>query len=83
MQFSFRDAPEWFSTHVMNNYINELHAIEQVEKTDPKYNDQKFKQIAVDFFINKGFDVWLDKDNHIWFEIDQHSPKWTFEILRN
>ncbi len=83
MQFAFRDAPEWFSTHLMNSYIDELHAIEQVAKTDPNYNDQRFKQIAVEFFTSKGFTVWLDEENHIWFEVDQHSPKWTFEILRS
>jgi len=83
MQFRLRESPEWFTTHLLNYYTDELHAIEQVAKTDPNYNDQRFKQIAVDFFINKGFTVWLDQDNYLWFDVDADSAKWTFEILRN
>lgn len=51
MQFRFREAPEWFHNHLLNYYINELHAIEQAAKTDSNYNDQRFKQIAVDFLL--------------------------------
>ncbi len=83
MQFAFRNAPEWFATHILNHYVDELHNIQKAAKTIPDYNDQQFKQIAVDYFSSKGFTVWLDADNHIWFEVDQHSPKWTFEILRS
>jgi hypothetical protein len=42
-----------------------------------------FKEIALDYFSNKGFTVWLDEENHLWFDVDSNSPKWTFEILRN
>ena len=83
MKFAFRYAPEWFHDHILKYYTDELHAIQKAAKTIPDYDDKRFKQIAVDFFTSKGFTVWLDEENHLWFEIDQHSPKWTFEILRN
>jgi hypothetical protein len=83
MQFAFREAPEWFCNIIYKHYIDELHTIEQVAKTIPDYNDQRFKEIAVDYFTRKGFTVWLDQDNHLWFDVDPDSAKWTFEILRN
>ena len=61
----------------------QLHAIQKAAKTIPDYNDKRFKQIAVDFFTSKGFTVWLDESNHLWFEVDLDSAKWTWEILRN
>lgn len=83
MQFRMKNAPEWFCNVIYKHYIDELHAIEQVAKTDPNHNDQRFKQIAVDFFIRKGFTVWIDQGNHLCFDVDPDSAKWTFEILRN
>jgi len=84
MKFRFRDGPVWFSDHVMENYINELHKIQKKQKTlIPDFNEIKFKQLAVDFFSMKGFTVWLDQDNHLWFDVDFTGPEWTFEILRS
>ncbi len=83
MQFSFRYAPKWFHDHILNYYTDELHAIQKAAETIPNYDDQRFKQIAVDFFTSKGFTVWLDESNHLWFEVDPDSANWTFEILRN
>ena len=82
MQFRMKNAPEWFRNVIYKHYINELHAIEQVAKTIPDYNDQKFKEIALDYFNNKGFTVWLDQGNHLCFDLDFDNPKWFFEILR-
>jgi hypothetical protein len=82
MQFRFREAPKWFHDHILNYYTDELHAI-QAALTVPDYNDRKFKEVAVEFFTSKGFTVWLDQDNHLWFDVDPNSTKWTFEILRN
>lgn len=53
------------------------------QKKSAEYNDQKFKEMAVEFFTNKGFTVWLNQDNHLCFDVDPDSAKWTFEILRN
>jgi hypothetical protein len=78
-----RNAPKWFCDAIYRYYADELHEIEKAAKTIPNYTDQRFKQIAVDFFIHKGFTVWLDEENHLWFDVDSNSPKWTFEILRN
>ena len=83
MQFSFRYAPKWFHDHILNYYTDELHAIQKAAETIPDYDDQRFKQIAVDFFTSKGFTVWLDESNHLWFDVDLDSAEWTFEILRN
>jgi hypothetical protein len=83
MKFAFGDAPEWFRDHVLNYYTEELHNIQKAAKTIPDHNDQKFKEIAVDYFRNKGFDAWLDQENHLWFDVDPDSVKWTFEILKN
>jgi len=83
MQFSFRYAPKWFHDHILNYYTDELHAIQKAAETIPDYDDKRFKQIAVDFFTSKGFTVWLDESNHLWFDVDPDSAKWTFEILRN
>jgi hypothetical protein len=83
MQFSFMYAPKWFHDHILNYYTDELHAIQKAAETIPDYDDQRFKQTAVDFFTSKGFTVWLDESNHLWFEVDPDSAKWTFEILRN
>ena len=83
MQFRFREAPKWFHDHVLNYYTEELHNIQKAANTEPIYSDQKFKEIAVDYFTSKGFTVWLDADNHLWFDVDPDSAKWTWEILRN
>jgi len=83
MQFSLRYAPKWFHDHILNYYTDELHAIQKAAETIPDYDDQRFKQIAVEFFTSKGFTVWLDESNHLWFDVDPDSAKWTFEILRN
>lgn len=84
MQFRMRDAPEWFSTHLLEYYINELHEIQKKEKAiDPSHDDVKFKQLAVEYFTDKGLTAWLDKNNHIWFDVDPDSANWTFEILRS
>lgn len=83
MQFSFRDAPEWFSDHILKYYIDELHSIQMAGKKSKEYNDEQFKQIAVEFFTDKGFTVWLNKNKQLWFDVDQTDSKWTFEILRN
>lgn len=83
MRFRFREAPEWFYDHILNYYTDELHSIQKEANIDPDRDPDKFKQIALDFFTKKGFDVWLDEDNRLWFDIDQDSPKWTLEILRN
>ena len=79
MQFRMKNAPKWFCDVIYKHYIDELHAIEQ----DPNYNDQKFKEIAVEYFTCEGFTVWLDKENRLCFDVDPDSPKWTFEILRS
>ena len=81
MQFRFRDAPEWFYGHILK-YIDELHSIQMAGKKTKEYNDSVFKQIAVEFFTKKGFKVWLDKNNQLWFDVDANSAEWTFEILR-
>jgi len=83
MNFAFGDAPEWFRDHILKYYIDELHTIQKAAKTIPVYNDQKFKEIAVTYFTKRGFTVWLDQDNQLWFDVDANSPKWTFEILKN
>lgn len=83
MQFRFRDAPEWFCDVIYKNYIDELHSIQMARKKSAEYSDEQFKRIAVEFFTNKGFEVWLDKDNLLWFDVDPNSANWTFEILRN
>lgn len=83
MQFAFRDAPEWFGDHILKYYIDELHNIQMARKKSKEYNDEHFKRIAVEFFTNKGFEVWLDKNNQLWFDVDQTESKWTFEILKN
>jgi hypothetical protein len=83
MQFRMRNAPEWFCGAIYRYYINELHEIEKAAKTIPNYTDQRFKEIAVEYFAGKDFTVWLDADNHICFDVDPNSAKWTFEILRN
>jgi hypothetical protein len=83
MQFAFRDAPEWFLDHILKFYITELHEIQKAAKTSPDYDDEQFKQVAVEFFTGKGFILWLDEENKIWFDVDPDSAKWTFEILRN
>jgi hypothetical protein len=82
MQFRFRDAPEWFHNHFVNYYVDELHSIQMAGKKSKEYIDSEFKQIAVEFFTNKGFEVWLDENNLLWFDVDPDSAKWTFEILR-
>ena len=82
MQFRFREAPEWFYGHLIEHYIDELHRIQMAGKKSSKYNDEQFKRIAVEFFTNKGFEVWLDKNHQLWFDVDPDSAKWTFEILR-
>ena len=82
MRFRFRDAPIWFSDHLMENYINELHKIQKKQQTLFS-NKRLFKEIAIEFFSSKGFTVWLDTDNHLWFDVDFTGPEWTFEILRS
>lgn len=82
MKFRLRDAPEWFANHVINSYIDELHRIIEARKHNPKFNNLEFRQISCSFFKEKGFNVWLDDEGHLWFDIEQDSPKWTFEILR-
>jgi hypothetical protein len=83
MQFRIRNAPEWFCNLIFRHYTEELHAIQKAANTEPTYSDQKFKEIAVEYFAGKGFTVWLDADNHICFDVDPDSAKWTWEILRN
>jgi hypothetical protein len=84
MQFRFRDAPIWFSDHLMENYINELHELQKKEnRLAPNFDETGFKRIAVEFFTTKGFKVWLDSDLHLWFDVDFTGPKWTYEILRS
>lgn len=82
MQFRFRDGPEWFHDHIVKYYIDELHSIQMAGKKSAEYNDELFKRTAVEFFTRKGFKVWLDKNNQLWFDIDPDSAEWTFEILR-
>jgi hypothetical protein len=82
MQFAFRDAPEWFYAHIIKCYIDELHSIQMAGKKNSEYNDEQFKRIAVEFFTNKGFTVWLNQAGQLWFDVDPNSTKWTFEILR-
>lgn len=83
MQFLFRDAPEWFHDHFLKYYLDELHSIQIAAKKSAEYNDEQFKRIAVEFFTNKGFKVWLDKNNQLWFDVDSDSAEWTYEILRS
>ncbi len=79
-----RDCPEWFNTLLINNYINELHIIKRkAEQEHSAYDDKQFKNIAVEFFKNKGFIVWLDEKNQLWFDINENDSRWTFEILAN
>lgn len=82
MQFRFRDGPEWFHDHIFK-YIDELHSIQMAGKKSAEYNDELFKRTAVEFFTRKGFTVWLDENNLLWFDVDPNSAEWTFEILRN
>lgn len=82
MQFAFRDAPEWFYAHIIKCYIDELHSIQMAGKKNSEFNDEQFKRIAVEFFTNKGFTVWLNQAGQLWFDVDPNSTKWTFEILR-
>jgi hypothetical protein len=82
MQFAFRDAPEWFYAHIIKCYIDELHSIQMAGKKNSEYNDEQFKRIAVEFFTNKGFTVWLNQAGQLWFDVDPNSTKWTFEIIR-
>ena len=84
MQFRFRDGPVWFSEHLAENYMNELHRIQKKSKTiGSNFNEIRFKQIAVEFFSKKGFTVWVDSDLNLWFDIDFTGPEWTYEILRS
>lgn len=83
MQFRMRNAPEWFCNLIFRHYAEELHKIQKAANTQPTYSDQRFKEIAVEYFVSKGFTVWLDAENHICFDVDPNSAKWTFEILRN
>jgi len=83
MQFAFRDAPEWFKTYVMDNYIDELHELQKKANTlAPDFNESEFKRIAVEFFTLKGFKVWHEPDLHLWFDVDFNGPEWTFHILK-
>lgn len=82
MQFRVRDAPEWFNDHLLSNYVNELHRVQETLKPEPGYTNLEFRQMACEFFKEKGFDVWLDEEGHLWFDIDANSPQWTFEILK-
>lgn len=83
MQFAFRNAPEWFYDHIIKYYTDDLYRIQKTLGVDPKlHNNREFKQITVDYFTEKGFTVWLDEDDTLWFDIDQDSTKWTYEILR-
>ena len=81
MQFRMRDAPEWFSDHILKYYTDELIKIRKSQQTVFD-NEKLFKQIAVEYFTDKGFTVWLDEENLIWFDVDPESEQWTFEILR-
>jgi len=82
MQFRMKNAPEWFCNVIYKHYIDELHDIHMQIKTTPNYTDLVFKEIALDYFSNKGFTVWLDQGNHLCFDLDPDNPKWFFEILR-
>lgn len=82
MRFAFRDAPEWFSDHILKYYIDELHNIKMAAKKGSEYSDEHFKQVAVEFFTNKGFIVWQNNAGQLWFDVDPTDAKWTFEILR-
>lgn len=81
MQFRMRDAPEWFADHIFKYYTDELVKIQKSQQTVFD-NEKLFKRIAVDYFTDKGFTVWLDEENYIWFDVDPTSEHWTFEILR-
>ena len=84
MQFCFRDGPVWFGDHLLENYINELHKIQKKAKAlAPDFDEIKFKKLSVEFFTSKGYTVWLDQDNHLWFDVDFTGPEWTFKILRS
>ena len=83
MQFRMKNAPKWFCDVIYKHYIDELHSIQIAAKKSSEYNDEQFKRIAVEFFTNKGFTVWLDKENRLCFDVDPDSAKWTFEILRS
>jgi hypothetical protein len=52
-------------------------------KKSAEYDDLKLKEMAVEFFTNKGFTVWLDKNNQLCFDVDPDSARWTYEILRS
>ena len=83
MQFRFKNAPEWFCDVIYKHYIDELHSIHKAGKKSAEYNDEQFKRIAVEYFTNKGFTVWLDINNQLCFDVDPDSARWTYEILRS
>lgn len=83
MQFHMKNAPNWFCNVIYKCYIDELHINYMAAKKNEEYNDLKLKEIVVEFFTNKGFTVWLDKENHLCFDVDPDSAKWTYEILRS
>ncbi len=83
MQFRIKNAPNWFCDVIYKYYIDELHINYMAAKKSEEYSDLKLKEMAVEFFTRKGFEVWLDKQNHLCFNVDPDSAKWTFEILRS
>ena len=83
MQFRFKNAPKWFCDLIYKYYIDELHSNYMAAKKSAEYDDLKLKEMAVEFFTNKGFTVWLDKNNQLCFDVDPDSARWTYEILRS
>ena len=84
MKFALRNAPKWFSDHIFAHYLDKLQALQREAKRAGFYSDQDFKQITLKYFQNRGFTVWQDEETgYLWFDVDENSAFWAFEILRN
>ena len=84
MKFALRNSPKWFSDHIFAYYLDKLQALQREAKRAGFYSEQDFKQITLKYFQNRGFTVWQDEETgYLWFDVDENSAFWAFEILRN
>jgi hypothetical protein len=86
MQFSFRDAPGWFSEYVCAEFLDEFHtsacklsAVQDALK-DPRNHDGLL-DFAVDFFDKKGFCV-KKHERQLWFDLDETKPEYIWCMLK-
>ena len=83
MIFSFNEAPVWFYRWVQNVHIDNLHKLAPMH-TFNSTNWAEKKKICAEYFNRSGITSWYNTiDDQIWFNVDENSPKWTFEILRS